>query len=39
MKNKENRRCETCRHYIPGYFCLGCRNLDKWEPRYEWEVE
>ena len=29
----ENPRCETCKHYTPGYFCLGCRRGDKWQWR------
>ena len=29
----ENRRCETCKHYAPGYFCMGCRRGDKWQWR------
>ena len=35
----ENRRCETCKHYSPGYFCMGCRRGDKWEWRGVQEVE
>ena len=30
---KENRRCETCKHINPGYFCPGCWRGDKWEWR------
>lgn len=26
-----NKRCETCMHYMPGYFCPGCRRGDKWQ--------
>lgn len=29
----ENPRCETCKHYTPGYFCLGCKRGDKWQWR------
>lgn len=29
----ENRRCETCKYYTPGYFCIGCRRGDQWEWR------
>lgn len=29
----ENPRCETCKHYAPGYFCLGCKRGDKWQWR------
>lgn len=29
----ENRRCENCKHFTPGYFCLGCRRGDQWEWR------
>jgi len=29
----ENPRCETCKHYTPGYFCVGCRRGDKWQWR------
>lgn len=35
----ENRRCETCKYYTPGYFCIGCRNGDQWEWRGVQEVE
>ena len=35
----ENRRCETCKHYTPGYFCVGCRCGDKWKWRGVQEVE
>lgn len=28
-----NRRCENCKHFTPGYFCLGCRRGDQWEWR------
>ena len=28
-----NKRCETCKHYSPGYFCPGCRRGDKWQWR------
>lgn len=25
--------CETCAHYMPGYFCPGCRNKSNWQWR------
>lgn len=28
-----NKRCETCKHYTPGYFCLGCRQGSNWRWR------
>lgn len=26
-------KCETCKYYTPGYFCIGCRRGDQWEWR------
>lgn len=28
-----NKRCETCKHYSPGYFCLGCMRGNNWQWR------
>lgn len=36
---EENKRCETCMHYSPGYFCTGCMRGSNWQWRGVQEVE
>lgn len=36
---ENNKRCETCINYTPGYFCLGCRQGSNWQWRGVQEVE
>lgn len=35
----EKPRCENCKHFTPGYFCIGCRRGERWEWRGVQEVE
>ena len=36
---ENNKRCETCINYTPGYFCLGCKQGSNWQWRGVQEVE
>lgn len=35
----EKPRCENCKHFTPGYFCIGCRRGERWEWRGVAEAE
>lgn len=35
----EKPRCENCKHFTPGYFCIGCRRGERWEWRGVEEAE
>lgn len=36
---EENKRCETCMHYSPVYFCTGCMRGSNWQWRGVQEAE
>lgn len=31
--------CGNCKHFTPGYFCIGCRRGERWEWRGVAEAE